>query len=72
LSVSKGSINRVNKIKQSNENTNPTEKIQKEVTLQVASKEKINIEEPKKINELHEEKFKVISRIKQDIPDYLL
>jgi tRNA uridine 5-carbamoylmethylation protein Kti12 len=72
LSVSKGSINRVNKIKQSYENNNPTEKIQKEVTLQVSSEEKMNIEQPKKINELHEEKFKVISRIKQDIPDYLL
>lgn len=74
MSVSKGSINRVNKIKQSEKNSETLEKPSSNLEVQPLNppKKDIKVEPIKKLNEIHEEKFKVISRIKQDIPDYLL
>lgn len=74
MSVSKGSINRVNKIKQSEKNSEIAKKNNSNLEVQPSNppKNDIKVEPLKKINEIHEEKFKVISRIKQDIPDYLL
>ena len=66
MSVSKGSINRVNRIKKTFQvNKNPQQP------------EESNLAKPdsdtyKKQDKIYEQKFKVISNIKQDIPDYLL
>lgn len=74
MSVSKGSINRVNKIKQSEKNSETLEKPNSNLEVQPINppEKDIKVEPIKKLNEIHEEKFKVISKIKQDIPDYLL
>lgn len=72
MSVSKGSINRVNRIKQSNQNTDSSKKTQEIQVLNTTAEGKSIEEQPKKSNDFHKEKFKLISRIKQDIPDYLL
>ena len=72
MSVSKGSINRVNRIKQSNQNTETSEETQEVQALNTTAEGKSIKEQPKKSNDLQEEKFKLISRITQDIPDYLL
>jgi hypothetical protein len=72
LSVSKGSINRVNRIKQSNQTTDISEKAQDAQALNTAAEVNPTKDQPKKNIDLQEEKFKLISRIKQDIPDYLL
>jgi hypothetical protein len=74
LSVGKGSINRVNKIKQSEKKLETSEKPNKHLEAQPSSQPKsdMKVETVEKLDKLHEEKFRVISRIKQDIPDYLL
>jgi hypothetical protein len=71
VSVSKGSINRINRIKQSAQSTELEEKVKPD-TVEIKPAENVKIKEPKKVNEIHEEKFRLISKIKQDIPDYLL
>lgn len=71
MSVSKGSINRINKITKSAQSPESKEKV-KPNTIDIKPTNNINDKETKQVNEIHEEKFRLMSKIKQDIPDYLL
>jgi hypothetical protein len=66
LSVSKGSINRVNRIK---ETSQPNKNLRQH---EENNPTKTYFNSSEKQDKIYEQKFKVISNIKQDMPDYLL
>jgi hypothetical protein len=75
VSVSKGSINRVNKIKKSFQGSESTEQMRPDIVeIKITEEPRDNVKgkATKKVNEIQVEKYRVISKIKQDIPDYLL